>query len=372
MQKTQRRYDLDWWRVISIFLVFLHHIGMPFNGDDFHIMNGTSSKLLDDIMVFFEQFRLPLLFIVSGTGTVFAFSKRSWIQFIRERASRLLIPLIFGVLVVVPPQTYIEYIASYTSYVDFYKNIGDHLETNHLWFIENLFYMSVISIPIILYIKSEKSVFLRTAIDTFCSKPLGMAFFAIPLIILKIISKKYDPNDDTVITNLSTTLFYGYFFVAGIVLASTPSLWSSLKKYRKGNLIIVIMAIILFYGYYLLPNDIAATYWELSTRWDLWYGISALVSWTVIITLLGYGQLWFAKSSTLVTKLNEAIYPFYILHQTVLIVIGYYIIQQSWNIPIKLSVLAITSFVVIVCIYRLIVYPFTVTRFLFGMKKRPD
>lgn len=370
MQKTQRRYDLDWWRVISIFLVFLHHIGMPFNGDDFHIMNETSSKLLDDIMVFFEQFRLPLLFIISGTGTVFAFSKRTWSQFIKERASRLVIPLVFGVLIIVPPQTYIENINSYGSFIDFYKNIFNHIEVNHLWFIENLFYLSVGSIPYILFIKSKAAITFKKTIDQFCAKPLGMVAFVIPLIILKIVSKKYYPEDDTDITNLSTTLFYGYFFIAGITLAGTTSLWSSLRKYRKHNLLLTCIAIILFYTYYLLPNDIASTYWDIPTRWNIWYGVSALVSWTVIITLLGYGQGWFSKSSVLLTKLNEAIYPFYILHQTVLILIGYYVLQQPWNIPVKLSVLAMTSFFVIVFIYRCVVYPFKITRFLFGMKKQ--
>ncbi|SNR70475.1 acyltransferase family protein [Dokdonia pacifica] len=370
MQKTQRRYDLDWWRVISIFLVFLHHIGMPFNGDGFHIMNPSSSKLLDDIMVFFEQFRLPLLFIISGIGTVFAFSKRSWLQFIKERALRLLIPLIFGVFVIVPPQTYIEHINTYTSYSNFYKGIFDHIEVNHLWFIENLFYLSVLSIPLVLFVRSKHAVRYKNAITVFTSKRLGMFAFVLPLIIIKIVAKHYYPEDDKAITNLSSTLFYGYFFVMGILFAGTPTVWESLKKYRKTNLLLTLMAILVFYAYYFMPNDIASSYWELSTRWRIWYGVSALVSWSVICTLLGYGQIWLSKPSALLTKCNEAIYPFYILHQTVLIVIGYYVIQQPWNIPVKLLVLALSSFIVIVFIYRYIVYPFKILRFLFGMKNK--
>ncbi|WP_048331323.1 acyltransferase family protein [Bizionia psychrotolerans] len=81
MDTNSRRYDLDWLRVIAILAVYFHHLCMPFNGDDFHIMNAESSKLLDDIMVFFEQVRLPLLFLISGTGTVLAFSKRTWKHF---------------------------------------------------------------------------------------------------------------------------------------------------------------------------------------------------------------------------------------------------------------------------------------------------
>ncbi|MFD2562340.1 acyltransferase family protein [Aquimarina rubra] len=370
MQKIERRYDLDWWRVISIFLVFLHHIGMPFNGDDFHIMNSESSKLLDDIMVFFEQFRLPLLFMISGTGTVFAFSKRSWIQFVKERATRLLVPLVFGVFIIVPPQTYIEHIESYTSYSEFYTKILEYLDVNHLWFIENLFYLSVVCIPFILFIKSSNSTSFRMTLENFCSKPLGIFMFVLPLIILKIVTKKYFPGDSTAITNLSTTLFYGYFFIIGIVLAGTSTLWDSLKKHRKLNLVTTIIAIIIFYVYYFLPESIASSYWDISTRWDIWYGLSALVSWTVVITLLGYGQIWLAKPSNLLKKLNEGIYPFYILHQTVLIVIGYYVLQQPWDILPKLLALMIFSFIIILCIYRFVIYPFAVPRFLFGMKKK--
>ena len=83
MSISKRRHDLDWLRVIAILAVYFHHLGMPFNGDDFHIMNADSSKLLHDIMVYFEQFRLPLLFLISGTGTVLAFSKRNWKHFLK-------------------------------------------------------------------------------------------------------------------------------------------------------------------------------------------------------------------------------------------------------------------------------------------------
>jgi glucans biosynthesis protein C len=62
----KRRPELDWLRVILVLTVFLHHVAMPFNGDKWHIMNADKSKLLDDVMVYFEQWRLPLLLLVSG------------------------------------------------------------------------------------------------------------------------------------------------------------------------------------------------------------------------------------------------------------------------------------------------------------------
>ncbi|WP_350293990.1 acyltransferase [uncultured Croceitalea sp.] len=369
MQKNNRRYDLDWWRVIAILAVFLHHVGMPFNGDDFHIMNAESSKALDDITVFFEQIRLPLLFLISGTGTVFAFSKRKWFQFIGERSYRLLIPLFFGVVLIVPPQIYFENIQEYSSYFQLYPDALLHLKTNHLWFIENLFYISIISIPIIILFKSKQSIGVKKLLDEIASRKYGLFLWVLPLLFIKIVSKDFYPSDSKDITNLSSTFFFGYFFLTGILMTTTPNIWNHLKRHRKFNLRIAIACIIIFYGYYFLPEEIASKVFSLKVRWIIWYLVTCLVSWSSIITLLGYGQFWFNKSSPLLTKLNEAIYPFYILHQTVIVVLTFYIVKLNLPIFIKIPILLKSSLLIIIILYRFLIYPFKLTRIIFGMKK---
>ncbi|MFI8604212.1 acyltransferase [Cellulophaga baltica] len=367
MEEKKRRYDLDWFRVIAILAVYLHHIGMPFNGDTFHIMNADSSKLLDDIMVFFEQFRLPLLFLISGTGTIYASSKRTWLQFLKERSTRLIIPLIFGVLFIVPPQTYYEHIATYSSYLDVYKSGA--FETNHLWFIENLFVYSVVLIPLILFLKSSKSHSIIRFLDTISAKKYGILLWVLPLLIITILLKKVYPSDSKAITNLSSTFYYGYFLVAGMLFATSNMSWTHLKAYRKFNARAFILSTVIFYGYYLLPNTYIAPYLSINARWNVWYLVCGLVSWTLITTVLGYGQIWFYKKSRFLQKCNEAIYPFYILHQTIIVILGYYIIQLELPIVAKIAILLITSFPVIILIYRLLIYPFKIPRLLFGMKR---
>lgn len=370
MQEKQRRYDIDWWRVIAILAVYLHHIGMPFNGDDFHIMNAESSKILDDIMVFFEQLRLPLLFLISGVGTMYAFSKRTWVQFLKERSYRLLIPLVFGVFVIVPPQTYFEHIDIYKSYGQFYSHILSNIEVNHLWFIENLFYISVLSIPFILFLRSSRSTKIKRFIEKNSRKRYGILIWLVPLIVIKVISKIYFPDDSGSFENLSSTLFYGFFFVSGILMAASPKLWGHLKTYRRANLYIAIMAIFCFYGYYYLPRDIASAYLNIGTRWAIWHSVTSWVSWSCIIVLLGYGQIWFSKPSKTLSKANEAIYPFYVLHQTVIIIMAYYIVQLDLSIGVKIVLLLVSTFPVTLILYRFLVYPFKLTRILFGMKSK--
>ena len=368
MDTTTRRYDLDWLRVIAILAVYFHHLGMPFNGDDFHIMNSESSKVLDDIMVYFEQFRLPLLFLISGTGTVLAFSKRNWQQFFKERTGRLIIPLIFGMVFIVPPQTYFQYIKEFDSYWQIYTD--GKFETNHLWFIENLYVISIVAIPLIIFLKSPKSNGFKNWFEKMTSYKVRLSLGGLPLIILTIILKRYNPTGSSSLINLSETFFYTYFFVSGILFASSQVFWDSLKKFRQFHLFVFIISSVLFYGYYFVPNNIVEPHLSISVRWDIWYGLCCLLGWSFVLTFLGYGQIYLNKPSLWLKKMNEAIYPFYILHQTIIVVFAYFIIQLDLNIPMKLAILFISSLLAIVLVYRIMVYPFRITRILFGMKNK--
>ena len=370
MNTLKRRYDLDWLRIIAIMAVYFHHIGMPFNGDDFHIMNATSSKLLDDIMVYFEQFRLPLLFLISGIGTVFAFSKRTWRRFLKERTSRLLIPLFFGVLFIVPPQTYYQYINELSSYKEIYTT--GRFEVNHLWFIENLFIISILAIPLIIFLKSKNSKKLLGWVERMIVYRMGLFLGVIPLIIFTVVLKKYYPTGSKSLTNLSETFFYTFFFVSGILFASSEIFWESLKKFRRFHLVLFVFSTLLFYSYYLMPKEVIKPYLRLSSLWDIWYVLKCLLGWCFVLMLLGYGNVYFNKPSLWLKRMNEAIYPFYILHQTVIVVFAYYIIQLDMSIITKMIMLLISSFIAIVFIYRCVVNPFRFTRLLFGMKKKPS
>lgn len=365
-----RKYELDALRVALVLLVFFHHSAMPFNGDEWHIMNAQSSKLLDDIMVYFEQWRLPLLLFISGAGTILAFSKRNVWQFVKERSKRLLIPLIFGALFIIPPQTYYQFISRYTTYLGVYPEAFIKPETNHLWFIKFLFVFSIVSIPLILFIRSDKSTPLKNLIGRIFNNKAGAFLLVLPLIVLVLVTKKYYPDDDTDLTNLSSSLYYYFFFIVGMLCAATPATWVAIRKYRRFNLIMFIISFALFYTYYFLPHEQLIKYFTTPNLWNIWWIVCSLVGWTTMLTILGYAQEYVNKPRKWLPKLNEAVYPFYILHQTVIVVVAYYIVQWQAGITVKLMSVTIVSFLVVVLFYRLLIYPFQVTRVLFGMKSK--
>jgi fucose 4-O-acetylase-like acetyltransferase len=107
--KPERRYDIDWLRTIAVLLLFTYHTTRIFDdSQDFYIKNAIESANLTRIFInSVSPWHMPLFFLLAGASTWFALRFRSGRMYTKERFKRLLIPLIFGLLVIVPPQTYI-------------------------------------------------------------------------------------------------------------------------------------------------------------------------------------------------------------------------------------------------------------------------
>ena len=110
MIAADRRYDIDWLRVIAIGLLIFYHIGISFQPWGVFIGFIQSETPLESLWVpmsLLNIWRIPLLFFVSGMGVCFAMKKRRWKQLIVERTKRILLPFIFGVLFIVPVHLFI-------------------------------------------------------------------------------------------------------------------------------------------------------------------------------------------------------------------------------------------------------------------------
>jgi peptidoglycan/LPS O-acetylase OafA/YrhL len=366
LNKAARLSELDWLRVILIFAVFLHHVCMPFNGDDWHIMNNESSKVLDDIMVYFEQFRLPILFFISGVGSVILLSKVTAKKFISDKVTRLLIPLIIGSLLIVPPQTYLENISKFQSYWHEFPALALSFETNHLWFIEYLFVFSLLAIPFNILLHSRFGECLNSGISTLTKFKGGLFLLVSLLIMLKIYFSLMFPSDDNKIENLSSSTFYFFFFISGMLFIRNNSVWQAICEQRFNHLIILLLSTGVFYGYYYSPD--LSEYLSLDTRWSIWWGVCCLVAWSALLTILGYAQYYLTNTPKWLHFSNELIYPFYIFHQTVIIVIGFYVINWQTSIAIKIISLFVLSFVVTSSLCFFVIKPFNILRFMFGLK----
>lgn len=379
--KPGRRHDLDWLRFIAIVILLFFHTGMLFNPWDWHIKNNETSGSFRYWMLWLHFWRMPLLLFISGAGTYMALGKRTTSQFARERVSRLFIPLVFGMFVVVPPQIYYEHVKDYTSYWDFYKTVFEFqpypegsFSWHHLWFIMYLLLYSLMAIPLLIFLRSPASIGFKEKITAVLSSPAGILFIPASLILItQIILRPYFPEEThALIDDWAYFTFYLLFFLFGMVCYSNPLLWEAIGKNRKHLLTATLAALIPFYIFYFHRIGLIQLPLTLDTVETAFDVTAIYVSWFTVITVIAFGQHYLNKPHPWLATINEGLYPFYILHQTVIIAIGYYLCQLSWSIAAKYWSVSMLTLVSCVIFYLVLIRPFNVVRVVFGMRRRRD
>ena len=155
---TERRHYIDWVRVLAFSVLIFFHCAMPFVIFGWEVKNPETSLGLSRFVWWLHQWRLPLLFFISGVGIHFSLRKRSVISFAAERFVRLFIPLSFAMLFTIPFQVYFEYLQTgriKSSYAEFYPSVWKFipypegsLTWSHMWFVVYLFVFCMILLPV--------------------------------------------------------------------------------------------------------------------------------------------------------------------------------------------------------------------------------
>jgi len=372
-----RRHDLDWLRFIAIFILLFYHTGMLFNPWGWHIKNNETSESFRYWMAILHYWRMPLLLFISGAGTYMALGKRTPRQFAGERFKRLFIPLVFGMFVVVPPQIYYEHIREYSSYWDFYQTVFNFIpypegsfSWHHLWFIAYLLIYSLIAIPILIFLRSPRSIDFKGKTLLFLYNPAALLFIpSIFILITQILLRPYFSEETHALLNdWAFFTLYFCFFVLGMICYSSSALWESIGQNRNYLLVASLLILLPFYVLYFHLLEIIHLPWTKEDV-EIAFDVTAVfLSWFWVITVIAYGQHYLNRPHPWLSKINAGLYPFYILHQTVIIVIGYYICQMSWSIGVKFWSVSLLTLISCVSFYTLCIVPFNIMRILFGVK----
>ena len=377
-----RRYDLDWLRVIAILTLLFYHTGMIYVSWGWHIKSTEHSQPMEEVMRWLHRWRMPLLFFISGAGTFFALCKRSLGAYAGERVRRLFIPLVFGMFVIVPPQIYVEWLFRGRfsgSYADFYPNVfgfepyhdggtGGAFSWHHLWFICYLFFYSLLSIPVFRWLKSSSGQRFTDWFGKLIFRPGGAMGLGLVIIISQMILKPFFPDETHGLTD-----DWAYFiknlllFWFGYLLISRPAFWQILTDQRRIFLVSTLLCTGLLYGSRAVWGEETID----KTRWiNVLYNINSdCLMWFSVLMTVSYGYRYLNMNKPVLKHLNEAVYPFYILHQTVIVIIGYYVLTRT-DLGVYDGFLAVSFSTLIVCVglYVLLIRPFKLTRLLFGVK----
>jgi hypothetical protein len=381
---TKRLYFIDAIRVAAVLILLVYHSGLVFSGKShFHIKNDNLSMGLEYVLFFFHEWRLGLLFFVSGVGTCLALKKRRLPDYAKERFKRLFVPLIFGVLVIVPPQIYVERLFNgfdYGGYWAFYAESfttgfypSGNISWHHLWFVAYLLIYALASLPFFNYWAKHSAVLLPK-IRRF-TEGAGLWLAAMPLMLVMIFLKKHFIGVQNIVHDGAFFLFYGILFLFGFIAASAD-LWYIFERQRWAFLTATIWSTTLVYTVLGIMGTVNR---EDTGLYEAFSGLRAFNAWSWIVVICGYAKRFFDSLAAsedratqhflkhILPRLNEAVYPFYILHQTAILLFGYWVVGLPLGMWFKFGLVVFLSFAACVVVYWGLIRPFASLRFFFGM-----
>lgn len=322
-----RHYGMDWLRIGAFALLILYHIGMFFVPWDWHVKTAEPLDWVRFPMLASNAWRLHLLFLVSGFASAAILRKDGRIlAFIGSRSARLLIPLIFAMAVIIPPQPWVEmmfkhgYTASYwhfwtSDYFGFHEMYGIAVPTwQHLWFVVYLWVYTIwLALLLTITPASWRAWLVRIADRVFAGP--GVVLLPTALLLLNLLLP-YHEDTHALFDDGRAHLIYFPMFLFGIFLAHADRAWAGIRRWWWLGAAIAIP------GYAMVVISILP-------EPDLWplYGIGkALQCWGTIIALIGIADRWWNRDHRLRPMLTEAVFPFYIIHQTIIVLLAWYLL----------------------------------------------
>ena len=374
----ERLHYLDWLRVLAFMTLILFHCAVPFVEDyTWEINNEETSPTITRIIWWVHQWRLPILFFISGVGVRFSLRKRSIPKFFGERFVRLFIPLCFAIFFITPIQVYFEWLQNgriESGFMEFYPMVYDIVPYpdgaftwSHMWFVAYLFVFTILLLPIFSLAKVKRLNLLKSKLDSLFKSPIVLLILALPFVIYFLTLFVDWPEQGSLINDWYVFISSITYYLFGFLLSGMPSFWRSCLRYRKLFLSIsVVLAIVLIWQYY----------WDWETLKPKTNGshmtkyawLNGFHIWMILLAAVGYSMKYLNRYNKYLRYLNTAVYPFFILHQAVIVGFGYYVLEWEVSIAVKLLVLIVLCMFSIWFLYHFFIRKTIITRVLFGMR----
>jgi hypothetical protein len=334
----ERRYDLDWIRICAFALLVLYHVGMYYVTWDWHVNSPNASHALEPLMLLSAPWRLSLLFLVYGAATAFLWDRcrRDGGRFIGPRSWRLLLPLVFGMLVIVPPQSYFEvveklpggyhdgYLAFWARYLRGDGSFCDDdgclvLPTwNHLWFVAYLWcYTALLWIGLRLAPRiTGRAV---EGSRGLLSRPGGLLWPLAWLVVARMLLVGRFESTHALVDDWYNHAQYLPLFLLGFAIGKPGPLWERIERARWPALGAALgswLFITWYFGHY---DDGTAPPEALRHLQRVAWAVQ---QWGAIVAILGFARRHAPGDSPARRWLAEAVFPVYILHQTVIVLLA--------------------------------------------------
>jgi len=376
----KRLYFLDWIRIFAFCVLIFYHTGMYYVSWDWHVKSPFASDAIEPLMILSSPWRLGLLFMISGAATAFMLQKWRVSTLLRQRSWRLLLPLLFSMFVIVPPQAYFEvvekvaYQGGYAEFMRLYVSSyhgfcrgSDCLRMptwNHLWFVAYLWAYTMLG-GLLAWLLGAR---LKTMSDGLGRMLQGWRIVVLPVAVLAAVRFALAdsfPTTHALVDDWYSHAQYFFLFVLGALLATQAAFWHRVEALRWTSLALWLASWALIVCYWSIPEALAGTP-EVSQWKPLMRTVYCLCQWAPILTVCGFGLRHLNFDSAKRRYLTEAVFPVYILHQTLIVSMAH------WLKPVRLApateglILVVLTFTISFGIFE-VVRRIAVLRPLFGL-----
>jgi len=365
---TNRQHYLDWLRVIATAGVFLFHCSRVFAYDDFGVKNAVTSLGATQFAEFMTIWQMPLFFVLSGAAVYYSLKVRDRGGFLKERFLRIMVPwFVTGVFVMAPPQVYLgllsrgqfqgNFVQFFPHYFDGLAGFGGNFAWTglHTWYLMALSLFSILLLPFFLP-RARSGASRAQSVAAKLGKPWVLPLLWAPVAGAAVLSGTVGLGITEQILSWDI-LSFGMFFILGYVLFASAGLQEAIRKYGGWFLLAgaAFSAVHLVLRFYVHP--------AFSEVVDM----RLLAAWGWIVGLLWLGRRFLNFTNRFLAHVTKMVLPFYMLQQTVIIIVAYFVVQTGLAMPFKYGLVAAISVAAIVAAYELVVSRIGPMGFLFGM-----
>ncbi|MGO4552187.1 acyltransferase [Lysobacter sp. 2RAF19] len=374
---TTRRHDIDALRAIAFGMLILYHWAMLYVGGDWgwHIKSTYTTEAIQLPMLAVNRWRMDLIFLISGLSVHFLLRDSGIGRFVALRTWRLLLPLVFGMWVVVPIQPYVEGVSNglvAPGFLDFLVRYYGHttwpegafagwehgFTWNHLWYLAYLWtYTMVLALLLPLLRRLPNPL----------AKLRGIWLLIVPALPIAVFTLLLQPHfEDTgdLVHDWYRHSVYFTMFLYGWWLGTNEALWAELARLRRRALVSAV-ALFAFYAacVYVLPEQVSDT-----LQAAIWI-LRSLYIWWMLCAILGYGRTYLDRPFAWLPWANEAVYPWYVLHQSLIVGIAFVLVPMHLG-PIVETALVLIGTVAGCALLFAVIRRVPVLRPAFGIKRR--
>ncbi|SBO43366.1 acyltransferase family protein [Cyanobium sp. NIES-981] len=360
---SSRALDLDWLRLLAVLLLIPFHAAAVFYEGElgrFYVADAQSSAGLSVFIAFVHQWHMPLFFFLAGAASWYSLQTRSAVEYLRQRLRRLLLPLLIGIPLLVPPQVYIHALQAGQvkgSFLQFYPHFFDgirpagHFEWAHLWFLAYLLVISIACLPVMVRL-SRKAGGGDGGRTRATAHGLGsLIVLAVPLMLSEALLRPHWPGFQNLYDDWANLVLYLLYFVYGALFCSRSGLWTALDRHRALLLATAGLGMVLLLALSLRGLVPERAY---SGPYMVHQAFRGFNSWSWVLALLALARPYRGRSHPLLRYGNRVGFSIVLFHQPLIVLIAFVVVPLPMALALKFVLIGGASLLLSAGLHRVL------------------